>query len=381
MKQQRVYRTPKGYYYRVNKNSKSVRISKQEFQDFKNLKCEPLKLTSDINAQNSCDSILMKAAELNHPKFRIPISKYSKTKRKSKIYDEKSPRIKPFLKWVGGKNQIMSLLIEKFPKKMNNYHEPFLGGGSVLIEVLILAAKNKIKIRNKIYAYDQNKDLINVYKNIQTNHECLFKKLTLYFRQYHHLATPCLKKQFYYKIRDKFNTMDKNTIDCSAIFIFLNKTCFRGLFRVNKNNKFNVPYGHYKNTPCGPSKTELNRLSNLIKNVIFMDLDFEKSLQQIIPQDFVYLDPPYYPIEKNKTSFNTYTLDGFGLKKHKKLFAMIKQLSKTNVSFVLSNANNPFVSSTFNSFNVEKIQAKRRINSKKPDSQAFELIINNKNNQ
>ena len=101
--------------------------------------------------------------------------------------------------------------------------------------------------------------------------------------------------------------MDKNTVDCSAIFIFLNKTCFRGLFRVNKNNKFNVPYGHYRNTPSGPSKTELDRLSNLIKNVIFMDSNFEKLFQQIIPQDFVYLDPPYYPIEKKKNSFNSNT--------------------------------------------------------------------------
>jgi len=381
MKQHGVYKTPKGYYYKVNKNSKSVRISKQEFQGFKNLRPEPSKLTANLNVKNSRNSVFVKATELNGSKIRTPISNYSKIKKSNKNYDEKFPRIKPFLKWVGGKNQIISSLIEKFPKKMTNYHEPFLGGGSVLIEVLTLTTRKKIEIKNKIYAYDQNKDLITVYRNIQTNHECLFEKLTLYFSQYHKLTTPCLKKEFYYKIRDKFNTMDKNTVDCSAIFIFLNKTCFRGLFRVSKNNKFNVPYGHYRNTPSGPSKTELDRLSNLIKNVIFMDSNFEKSFQQIIPQDFVYLDPPYYPIEKKKNSFNAYTAGGFDFKKHKKLFAMIKQLDKINVSFVLSNANNSFVSSTFNSFHVEKIQVKRRITPKKPDSLVFELVIHNINNQ
>lgn len=193
MKQHGVYKPPKGYYYKVNKNSKSVRISKQEFQAFKNLRPEPSKLIANINVKNSRNSVFVKATELNGSKTRTPISNYSKIKKSNKNYDEKFPRIKPFLKRVGGKNQIISSLIEKFPKKMTNYHEPFLGGGSVLIEVLTLATQKKIEIKNKIYAYDQNKDLITVYRNIQTNHECLFEKLTLYFSQYHKLTT-VLKK-------------------------------------------------------------------------------------------------------------------------------------------------------------------------------------------
>ena len=269
------------------------------------------------------------------------------------------------------KPTVVNFCIKKVSKFIQIHKKDLIlepsGGEGAFLEVLTLTTRKKIEIKNKIYAYDQNKDLITVYRNIQTNHECLFEKLTLYFSQYHKLTTPCLKKEFYYKIRDKFNTMDKNTVDCSAIFIFLNKTCFRGLFRVNKNNKFNVPYGHYRNTPSGPSKTELDRLSNLIKNVIFMDSNFEKSFQQIIPQDFVYLDPPYWDCEKD------YGKDLFSKADFKRL---AKTLRGIKGKFLLSLNDTVEIREIFKAFDFEVVQTTYSI-SKGKNTPAKEVIISN----
>ena len=149
---------------------------------------------------------------------------------------------KPFLKWVGGKTQIINEILDKIPNKMENYYELFLGGGSVLLAILSLQKQNKIIINNKIYAYDINASLINVYINIQKNKDELFKFITKYIDEYDALSGQIIirnaetieeaktsKESYYYWIRKKFNSMDKTTIEYSALFLFLNKTCFRGL--------------------------------------------------------------------------------------------------------------------------------------------------------
>ena len=292
---------------------------------------------------------------------------------------------KPFLKWVGGKTQIINDIISKIPTEMNNYHELFLGGGSVLLSVLSLQKQNKILIKNKIYAYDINSDLINVYKNIQINKEELYKIINLYINEYNSITGSIInrkpisieesktsKESYYYWIRNKYNKMDKNTIECSALFMFINKTCFRGMYREGPNG-YNVPYGHYKETPTIISKTDLDYISDLIKDVEFKHNSFTDSIKNVNDGDFVYLDPPYAP--ENSKSFVGYNADGFNLETHKLLFNEIKKIK--NIKFVMSNSKVDIVTNSFKDYNCHEIVARRAINSKNPGSTTKEVIIYN----
>ena len=292
---------------------------------------------------------------------------------------------KPFLKWVGGKTQIINEIISKIPNKINNYHELFLGGGSVLLAVLSLEKQNKVIIKNKIYAYDINKDLINVYKNIQSNKEELYKFIDLYITEYDSIRGNIInrkpetideaktsKESYYYWIRNKYNNIDKDSIECSALFMFINKTCFRGMYREGPNG-YNVPYGHYKTTPTIITLSDLNYISDLIKNVEFKHSSFTESIKDIKSNDFVYLDPPYAP--ENSKSFVKYVENGFNLDMHKLLFNEIKKLK--NVKFVMSNSKVDLVIDNFKEYNCEDITARRAINSKKPGSTTTEVIIYN----
>ena len=292
---------------------------------------------------------------------------------------------KPFLKWVGGKTQIIYDIIAKIPNQMDNYHELFLGGGSVLFAVLSLQKQNKIIIKNKIYAYDINSVLINVYKNIQNNKDKLYELINLYIKEYDSIKETIInrnpssieeaktsKESYYYWIRNKYNNIDKNTIECSALFMFINKTCFRGMYREGPNG-YNVPYGHYKKTPSILSKTELDYISDLIKDVEFINCSFTDSIKNVKDDDFVYLDPPYAP--ENSNSFVKYVADGFNLETHKLLFTEIKKLK--NSKFVMSNAKVDLVTEYFKDYNCDNIIARRAINSKKPGSTTTEVIIYN----
>tara|TARA_B100000401_G_scaffold203284_1_gene137093 strand:+ start:7144 stop:8040 length:897 start_codon:yes stop_codon:yes gene_type:complete len=292
---------------------------------------------------------------------------------------------KPFLKWLGGKTQIINDIISKFPTKINNYHELFLGGGSILLAVLSLQKQNKILIKDKIYAYDINPSLINVYKQIQNNKDELFNYINSYITQYHNLSGTDInrnpttleesltsKESYYYWIRKKYNNLDRNTVESAALFMIINKICFRGMYREGPNG-FNVPYGHYKKTPTIISKQDLDSISDLIKNVNFIHSSFTTSIKNIKNNDFVYLDPPYAP--ENSKSFVGYVSDGFSLETHKLLFTEIKKLK--NIKFVLSNAKVDLVTSSFKDYKSIDISARRAINSKKPESKTTEVIIYN----
>jgi DNA adenine methylase len=311
----------------------------------------------------------------------------NKSSDQLKMLIESNTKIqKPFLKWVGGKSQIIKKLIKKFPVEIENYHELFLGGGSVLMALLSLQKLNKICIKNKIYAYDINEKLINVYKHIQQNKEELFKYINEYITEYDNIKGKIVnrkplnltdantsKESYYYWIRKKFN---KNiiSVEYSAIFMFLNKTCFRGMYRESVNG-YNVPYGHYKKTPTIITRKDLDYISDLIKDVIFIHSDFKDSMRNIKKGDFVYLDPPYAP--ENDKSFVGYTNNGFNLDDHNKLFSEIKNLNKNDVKFVLSNSKVPLVMTEFNGYSCEDLVARRAINPKNPGSTTIEVIINN----
>lgn len=292
---------------------------------------------------------------------------------------------KPFLKWVGGKTQIIEHILSRIPKEMNNYHEVFLGGGSVLLAVCSLREQNKITIKNKIYASDINTDLINVYRNIQSHMEELYEYIEFYKKEYDGLSGNVInrnpqnieeakssKESYYYWIRNKYNTMDKDTVECSALFIFINKTCFRGMYREGPKG-YNVPYGHYKKTPSFVSKSELEKIRHLIKDVTFRNDSFEQSMKNIKKGDFVYIDPPYAP--ENPTSFVKYVAGGFNLDTHHTLFETIKELK--GVKFAMSNAKVPLVLDSFKEYKCLDILARRAIHSKNPASTTTEVIIYN----
>ena len=277
---------------------------------------------------------------------------------------------KPFLKWVGGKTQLIDKIVSKIPTYMKNYHEIFLGGGSVLLALLSLQRDQKIVIANKIYAYDLNSHLIDLYIIIRDNKEDFFSHITALKQEYDGSSD---KESYYYTIRTRFNQEEKS-IKKSAMFLFLNKTCFRGMYREGPNG-FNVPYGNYKKTPTIITKDDIDKISALIQNVEFICLDFEDSITKVQHGDFVYLDPPYAP--ETKDSFVGYTKGGFGIEKHKKLFSEIVKLNTKNIKFLMSNSKVSLVTEFFKDFNCTEILARRAINSKNPGSTAIEVIVGN----
>jgi DNA adenine methylase len=295
---------------------------------------------------------------------------------------------KPFLKWVGGKTQIIDQVINLFPKEINNYYEPFIGGGSVLLSLLSHIKDNKIKLNGKIYASDINPNLIYLYKNIQLHPEELIDETLKIVELYKSITgsevnrkattieeASTSKESFYYWIRSNFNKeSDKSKLTNSAMMLFLNKTCFRGLYREGPNG-FNVPYGNYKN-PTIIDEEHIMVVSELIKDVVFSIEPFTVSLLKPVKGDFVYLDPPYAP-ETDK-SFVAYNSDGFDIEMIKLLFSLIHNLNKENIKFLMSNSDVSIVRESFpEPYKVISILCKRAINSKNPESKTNELLISN----
>ena len=300
--------------------------------------------------------------------------------------------MKPFIKWVGGKTQIINNVLTLFPNEINNYYEPFLGGGSVLLALLSKQKNGSIIINGNVYASDLNMTLIGLYKNIQSNPSLLIKELNRIITEYEiskngnainrkavTIADAYTSTEsYYYYTRYKFNLIkgnEKNSIAASAMFIFINKTCFRGVYREGPNG-FNVPYGHYKNLTIF-NEEHINSISLLIKNVIFTHSQFNNTLLPISSGDFVYLDPPYAP--ENQKSFVSYNAEGFTLDNHKQLFKSCADMKEKNVRFLMSNANVLLVQNSFPLplYQTQIISCRRAINSKNPDAKTNEVLITN----
>ena len=295
---------------------------------------------------------------------------------------------RPILKWVGGKTQILETLMDHFPHEMDNYHEIFLGGGSVLLAVLSHIQTGSIVVHHKIYASDINRPLIAVYQNIQSHHQELYTALQHHIEEMRNCPLTGLinrkpntldeaqvsQESYYYWLRKQYNQLSdvgKTTIEGSSLFIMLNKTCFRGLFRMGPNG-FNVPYGHYKH-PTIVTQEHLSSVHHLIQNVVFTCLDFNEAINRVQAGDFVYLDPPYVPC--NQKSFVGYTEGGFTLEQHQQLFNRLTD--HTNFRFLLSNADVKLVRDCFADpkFKVEIIVCQRTINSKNPAETTNEVLI------
>ena len=273
---------------------------------------------------------------------------------------------KPFLKWAGGKGQLLDTFEKMFPqelieRKIKTYIEPFVGGGAVLFHIL-----QNYKIE-KAYINDINKELINCYRCIKADVEEVIKPLSILENEY--LSSEDRAKYFY-NVRNRYNQIHLNghyDYEKCADFIFLNHTCFNGLYRVNKEGKFNVPHGKYKN-PLICDKENLRLCSQLLQKVEISFGDYRQVLSNANKDSFVYFDPPYRPLIENN-SFVNYDKSGFDDNDQIELSQNYKKLDKQNCLLMLSNSdpkntneNDNFFDNLYKGFNIERVYAKRMIN-------------------
>ena len=292
--------------------------------------------------------------------------------------------VKPFVKWAGGKNSLIPQLTKYYPLELKDgtierYIEPFVGGGAVLIDIL---QKYEVK---EAYAFDINKDLINCYNVIKTNVENLIQELDKKEKDFLILDNNA-RQQFFYNIRTEYNSYTLNediNVKRASEFIFLNRTCFNGLYRVNKDGKFNVPCGKYKN-PTICDSNNLRNLSKLIKNVTFEYGDYKKSESFVNENTFVYFDPPYRPLSIT-SGFTSYTKEDFNDDNQKELANYFYKLDLKNAKLMLSNSNpknvnedDNFFENIYKGFVINEVSAKRMINANaKGRGEISELLITN----
>jgi len=256
----------------------------------------------------------------------------------------KKVSIPTFVKWAGGKKQLLEQFKPFFPKKINRYIEPFVGGGAVLFFVL------KEYKPKEVFIFDINEELITAYEVIRDDLENLIKELNK-LKKLHN-------KEHYYQIRAE-NPQLLSKLTRASRFIYLNKTCFNGLYRVNSKGGFNVPIGSYKNPLICPEE-DLREISKLLQNVRIINGDFEECLKYSKKGDFVYFDPPYYPLKKS--SFTTYTKNNFLEKEQEKLKEVFSKLDKKGCKVMLSNSDTKFIKDLYKIYKISFVRASRMIN-------------------
>ena len=262
-------------------------------------------------------------------------------------------KIQPFVKWVGGKRGLLPQITPLLPKEFNNYFEPFVGGGALFFE---LQKQGKLDGK-KVYLFDINSELINTYQVVKSSPSELIKKL-LEFKEKH-------SKEFYYDVRvwdRKENFLELDNITRASRFIYLNKTCFNGLYRVNKKNQNNVPMGSYKNPKICDVDT-IYSASYALQNVTILNTSYKDILQYASKGDLVYFDPPYYPLTPT-ASFTSYSEFEFLDREQEELFEVFCELDKKDALVIHSNSDTKFINELYKEYAIEKIQANRFINSK-----------------
>lgn len=305
----------------------------------------------------------------------------------------KVAQLKPFLKWAGGKSQLLNEIKKYYrfsDSSITKYAEPFIGGGAVLFDILSLYDLQEV------YISDINADLINTYKVIRDNIDDLIVSLKKLSNEFLPLDMPA-RKEYYLSKRELFNSIDcvdsssvdSSSVDSSknvikaALMIFLNKTCFNGLFRVNKKGYFNVPMGVYKN-PLICDESNLRAISKKLQNVTIVCGDYRKSADFIDNHTFVYFDPPYRPITKT-ASFTAYTSQSFDDKNQVELANFVSLLDKKGAKIVVSNSDpkntncsDNFFDEIYSSCSIKRVDATRMINSKAEGrGKIKELLISN----
>lgn len=291
-------------------------------------------------------------------------------------------KAKPFLKWAGGKTQLLTDIEGMFPYKKNDvfsYIEPFVGSGAVLFWVL-----NNFPNLESAVINDINNDLTNSYKTIKSNVADLILVLKRYENEYHSLSERTEeKKEYYYDKRKFFNTRESDQIIQTALFIFLNRTCFNGLFRVNKKNGFNVPIGSYKK-PMICDESNLLAASKLLEKVVVLSGDFEQTIDYANKDTMFYFDPPYKPLSET-SSFNSYAKAEFNDNEQIRLKEFCDELDSFGCKWTLSNSDvkgkNPddnFFDDLFSGYQINRVLARRSINANaNKRGQVTELLISN----
>jgi len=260
---------------------------------------------------------------------------------------KKNDLVAPVLKWVGGKRQLLEALTPLLPERYEVYCEPFLGGGALLFDRQPAMA----------YVNDVNVELINVYEVIKADVEALIADLSAHKNE----------AEYYYAVRDWDQDDDSyarlTPVERASRIIYLNKTCYNGLFRVNSAGKFNTPFGKYK-TPNIVNAATLRAVSRYFReaDVRFSTADYEEVLEPLPENAFVYLDPPYFPVS-DTANFTGYTKGGFNKNAQIRLKECCDRLNEKGIKFMLSNSAAPFITELYREYRVEIVQAKRAINS------------------
>ena len=286
---------------------------------------------------------------------------------------------KPFLKWVGGKTQLLNVIREKYPQEIEEYCEPFVGGGAVLFDVL-----NNYNPK-KVLMNDLNQELINTYIQVRDNVNNIINSLLEIQDLYWNMNNE-EQKSFYYKKRNEFNEYiekKKYSVEMAILFLFLNRTCFNGLYRVNKDGKFNVPIGSYKK-PIICDVENLRKVSELLKKVTITCGDYKDCINFINNKTFVYIDPPYRPLNRT-SSFTSYSIIEFCDEQQIELSEFVKKISNLGAKVLVSNSDpkntntdDNFFDDLYKSFIINRVSASRMINSDaKKRNKINELLISN----
>ena len=296
-------------------------------------------------------------------------------------------KIKPFLKWAGGKKQLLPVIMERLPDNMEQierYVEPFIGAGAVFFELI------KHNLFKEYFINDINERLINLYLVIRDNVEELIAQLIIIREEYFSFTEMKGKEIYYYDRRKEFNATKELNVRMAALFIFLNKTCFNGLYRENSSGDFNVPFGKAKN-PVMFEEEQLREISYLLNikdeqghlRVRIYNESFEKLAEHINENTFVYFDPPYRPVTKG--GFNAYNKSSFNDEEQIRLSNFYIQMNETGAKLMLSNSNpknldskDEFFDVLYEAFIIERVSANRMINSNAKGRGAItEILVRN----
>ena len=271
--------------------------------------------------------------------------------------------IAPFIKWAGGKRQLLAQIRERMPESFNNYYEPFVGGGAVIFDLLPTSA----------VINDINKALVNAYRQICNASDEFLKKLN-------ELDEAMWEdgKEYYYSLREHYNDKlmkEEFDVELAALFVFINKHCFNGLYRVNGKGLFNVPYNNSRNSSC--DEDTIRAISEYLKNVTILEGDFQAACQNAKKGDFVFIDSPYAPL--NPTSFESYTKEGFDIESHKRLADLYDELTSRGCYCMLTNHNTELINELYGNkgYKMDVVSVKRMINSDATNRVGEEVIICN----
>lgn len=273
------------------------------------------------------------------------------------LADELRPR-SPFLRWIGGKRKLAPALISRLPGLSDSipYHEPFLGAGSVFFSLL----------PERAHLSDSNAYLMNCYRSVQEQPDAVAEHLDSHAVLH--------SKQYYYEQRRLYND-SQPSVEQAARFIYLNKACFNGIFRVNKRGEFNVPWGA-KEQPALPTHTTLLRASAALSRATLSTVDYADALEKVAAGEFVYIDPPY-PAPTNGSSFALYTSDRFGPADHGRLMEAVRNLDSRGALFMMSNADTPQVREQYRAYRIDTLAAVRYVTCKNKKYAVQELVITN----